>query len=87
MLLKNRSMAGLFWVVPMRLLLEVVASIVYITQVPGGLKRSSAVMRALGCNIRQIARTLQKRRQVQKSRVVLDRIILRHSPLSQFMNF
>ncbi len=83
MLLKNRSLAGLFWLVPLRFMLEVATSMFYLTQSPGGLKKSGAVWRALAYNIQRISATLKKRNPVQASRVVNDRSIFRHSPLSQ----
>ncbi len=72
MLLKNRCVAGLLWVIPLRLLLDCAAAIFYLTQFPGGLKKSGAVFRAWIDNIRAI----------QASRIVDDQTIFCHSPLS-----
>ncbi|MFZ4525209.1 MAG: glycosyltransferase family 2 protein [Chlorobium sp.] len=82
MLLKNRSLAGLLWVVPLRLLLEVAAALFYLTRFPGALKKSGAVFRALAYNIRELACTMKKRKKVQAMRIVGDRAIFRHSPIS-----
>jgi len=85
MLLKNRSVVGLFWVVPLRFLLDVAAAFMYLTQTPDGLKKSGAVFRAMNYNVLRIAGTLKKRRKVQSSRVVGDRTLFRRSPISQFI--
>jgi hypothetical protein len=82
MLLKNRSAVGLLWVIPLRLLLDVAAALFYLTQFPGGMKKSGSVFRAWACNIRMIAATLKKRSSIQGSRVVGDRAIFRHFPIS-----
>ena len=82
MLLKNRSVAALLWVLPLRLLLEVAAALFYLTQFPGGIKKSGAVFRALSCNILRFTVTMKKRRMVQSSRVVDDRTIFRGTPRS-----
>ena len=80
MLLKNRSLSGLFWLLPLRFLLEVAAAFFYLTQFPDSLKKSVAVFRALGWNLRHLGATLQKRRTIQGSRVVAERTIFRHLP-------
>ena len=82
MLLKNRSVTALVWILPLRLLLEFAAALFYLTQFPGGMKKSGAVFRALACNIRRFTGTMKKRRMVQSLRVVDDRTIFRHAPLS-----
>ena len=82
MLLKNRSAAGLFWVLPLRMLLDVAAALFYLTQFPGALKKSGAVFRAWACNIREFAGTMKKRRMIQSSRVVEDRTIFCNCPIS-----
>ncbi|MEI6651577.1 MAG: glycosyltransferase family 2 protein [Chlorobiaceae bacterium] len=82
MILKNRSLAGLLWVIPLRLLLEVAAALFYLTQFPGALKKSGAVFRALAYNIRKLACTMKKRNKVQAMRSVGDHTIFRHSPIS-----
>ena len=82
MLLKNRSAAALLWVLPLRLLLDVAAAVFYLTQFPGALKKSGAVFRALAYNIRGISGIMKKRQTVQSSRVVDERTIFRHAPLS-----
>ena len=68
MLLKNRSMAALLWVLPLRLLLEIAAALFYLTQYPYGLKKSAAVFRALGHNLRWFRYTMKKRRSAAASR-------------------
>ena len=83
MQLKNRSIAGLCWVVPMRVLLEVAASVYYLTQLPGGLKKSGAVWRSIAYNISRMPETLKKRNTIQRSRVLADRTLFQHSPISQ----
>ncbi len=82
MILKNRSMAGLLWVIPSRFLLEVAAALFFLTQFPGALKKSGAVFRALAYNIRKLACTMKKRQKVQAMRIVGDRTIFSHSPIS-----
>ncbi len=82
MLLKNRSAAALLWLLPLRLLLDVAAAIFYLTQFPGGLKKSGAVFRAWIFNIRGFSGTMTKRRMVQSSRVLNERSIFRYAPLS-----
>ena len=83
MLLKNRSTAGLCWLVPVRFILDVAASVYYLTQVPGGLKKSGAVWRAMAYNIQRISGILKKRNSIQRSRTINDRTLFCHSPLSQ----
>ena len=82
MILKNRSMAGLLWVIPLRLLLEVFAGLYYLTQFPGAPKKSGAVFRALAYNIRNLACTMKKRQKVQAMRIVGDRTIFSQFPIS-----
>ncbi len=82
MILKNRSTAGLLWVIPLRLLLEFAAAVFYLTQFPGALKKSGAVFRALAYNIRKLASTIKKRQKIQAMRIVGDRTIFCHSPIS-----
>ena len=84
MLLKNRSVAELSWVMPLRLLLEVAAALFYLTEIPGGLKKSGAVFRALAYNIRHIGAILKKRKVVQAIRVTREQALFRYSPLSIF---
>ncbi|ACF43130.1 glycosyltransferase family 2 protein [Pelodictyon phaeoclathratiforme] len=82
MLLKNRGMAGLLWVLPLRLLLDLAVALFYLTQFPGSLKKSGAVFRAWSFNLRALAATMKKRRTIQTSRVVDDRTIFRDAPPS-----
>ncbi len=82
MLLKNRSTAGLFWVIPLRFLLDLAAALFYLTRFPGGLKKSGAVFRAMGSTLSHFGVIMQKRKAVQRSRVVAEKIIFRHFPLS-----
>ncbi len=82
MLLKNRSAATLFWLLPLRMLLDVATAIFYLKQFPGGLKKSGAVFRAWSFNIRGFAGIMAKRHTVQSSRVLDERSIFRHLPLS-----
>jgi GT2 family glycosyltransferase len=83
MLLKNRSMAGLCWLVPVRCMLDVVTSIYYLTQLSGGVKKSGAVWRAIASNIRQFSVTLKKRQAIQCARVVDEHTLFGHAPISQ----
>ena len=83
MQLKNRSMAGLCWLLPIRFLLEIAASVYYLTQLPGGLKKSAAVWRAMAYNFSRMPETLKKRNTIQHSRVIDDRTLFQHSPISQ----
>ena len=80
MLLKNRSMASLMWVLPFRLLLEVAAALFYLTQYPEGLKKSGAVFRALWHNVRCFDDSMEKRKPIQRSRVVDEKALFRHVP-------
>lgn len=82
MFLKNRNLTGLLWVIPLRLLLEVVAALFYLTQFPGGMKKSAAIFQALYDNIRRLPKTMKKRQDIQALRRVDDRTIFRHSPIS-----
>ncbi len=82
MLLKNLGAANLLWVIPLRMLLDVAAALFYFTQFPGCLKKSGAVFRAWADNIGMIAAIRKKRRTIQGSRVVGERTIFRHSPIS-----
>jgi hypothetical protein len=83
MLLKNRSMAGLCWLVPVRFMLDVATSIFYLTQLPGGLKKSGAVWRAIASNIRLFSGTLKKRHAIQCSRVIDEHTLFHGTPISQ----
>ncbi len=83
MQLKNRSMAGLCWLLPIRFLLEIAASVYYLTQLPGGLKKSAGVWRAMAYNFSRMPETLKKRNTIQHSRVIDDRTLFQHSPISQ----
>jgi GT2 family glycosyltransferase len=82
MLLKNLGTAGVLWVLPLRFLLEIAAALFYLTQFPGGLKKSGAVFRALWSNIMQFSGTMKKRSLVQASRVVQDKAIFRDTPVT-----
>jgi hypothetical protein len=81
MLLKNRGMAGLLWIIPLRLCLEIAAALFYLTQYPGALAKSHAVIQAAIDLLKDWPETMKKRRQVQSTRVVRDREIFRHLPL------
>ncbi len=80
MLLKNRSMAALLWVLPLRLLLDGAAALFYVTQYPDGLKKSGAVFRALWYNVRCFGNIMKKRTPIQRSRVVDEKALFRHVP-------
>jgi len=82
MLLKNLSLSGLLRVIPVRILLEAAASLFYLTQFSGGIKKSGAVLRALADTLLQMKGIMKKRRAVQSSRVADDRAIFSNSPLS-----
>jgi len=81
MLLKNRAFSALLWVVPLRVLLEVFVAFFYLSQYPGGLKKSGSVFRAMGYNIRAFGHTLRKRTTIQVSRVVEERRLFHGLPL------
>ncbi|TLU83110.1 MAG: glycosyltransferase family 2 protein [Chlorobium sp.] len=81
MLLKNRGMAGLLWIIPVRLCLEIAAALFYLTQYPEAMAKSRAVMQAIVDSLKDFSGTMQKRRQVQSTRVVGDREIFRRLPL------
>lgn len=82
MLLKNRGTAGLLWVIPVRLLLDLAAALFYLTQFPGGIKKCGAVFHAWIVNVRMFSVTMKKRRTIQASRVISDREVFRRLPLS-----
>jgi GT2 family glycosyltransferase len=82
MLLKNLGRGGLFWVMPLRFLLEIAAALFYVTQFPGGIKKSGAVFRAMHSNLTHLSGIMKKRKAVQKSRMINDSVIFRHSPLT-----
>ncbi|NTW83507.1 MAG: glycosyltransferase family 2 protein [Chlorobiaceae bacterium] len=80
MLLKNRGMAGLLWIMPVRLCLEIAAALFYLTQYPEAPAKSRAVMRAVIDSLKDFSETMKKRRLVQSTRVVGDREIFRRLP-------
>ncbi|NTV98999.1 MAG: glycosyltransferase family 2 protein, partial [Chlorobiaceae bacterium] len=82
MILKNRGMAGLLWSMPLRMVLELGAALFYLTQYPGALRKSQAVLKAAFHNLRDWNVILRKRRSVQASRVTGDSTIFRGLPLS-----
>jgi GT2 family glycosyltransferase len=82
MLLKNRGLAGLLWLIPIRVLLEGGAALFYLFQYPGAFKKSRAVLLAALHNFRDRGVILRKRREVQVSRVAREREILRGIPFS-----
>lgn len=82
MLLKNLSIIGLYWVLPIRLLLEVAAALFYLTQFPGSLAKSGAVWRAFGDTLRHWPDIMKKRRVVQRARQLPDRTVFKGLPLT-----
>jgi len=86
MLLKNRSIVSLMWVLPLRLLLEVAAALFYVTQYPDGLKKSGAVFRALWYNVRRFGDTMTTRQVVLRLRVVDEHTLFRHFPILHLFN-
>ena len=82
MLLKNRGTAGLLWVIPLRFLLDLASALFYLTRFPGGLKKSGAVFRAMASTLGNFGRIMHKRRAIQASRVVAEKIMFTHFPIS-----
>ncbi|MEI6639125.1 MAG: glycosyltransferase family 2 protein [Chlorobium sp.] len=86
MLLKNRSMVALWWVFPIRLLLEVAAALFYVTQYPDGLKKSGALFRALWYNVCFFGDTMKKRKRIQRLRVVDEHALFCPFPILHLFN-
>jgi hypothetical protein len=84
MLLRNRSLAGLLFVLPARLLLEVAAAFYYLTGGVDGIARAKQVVRAAAGNLYGLGETLRKRRQTQQTRKICDRKLFRGAPFSMF---
>ena len=82
MILKNRSLTGLLWVIPLRVLLEIVAALFYLTRFPGALKKSGAVFRAMAYTFKKLGTSLKKRSKIQQTRVAGDRLLFLQSPVS-----
>jgi len=84
MLLKNRSGAALFFVFPLRLLLECAAVILYLSTGRQRMRRAMSVFRALFDNLRCLPALFRKRKAVQSMRKVDDPVIFRDVPVSIF---
>lgn len=82
MLLKNREAAALFFVLPLRLVLECVSVLHYLLSKQHRSENVLAVMRALFDNMLRLRDTLRKRKKVQGLRVVSDSVLLRRAPFT-----
>ena len=82
MLLRNRSAAALWYVLPLRLLLEVAALIRYMTEGGEGRARAAQVLRAAADNLRGIGGILARRGEIQRGRRIGDRELFHGAPIS-----
>ena len=82
MLLKNRDMAALVWVLPIKLVLECVAGIYYLATKRYRFSKALNVFRAMFDNVLRLGETVKKRKEVQRMRKVPDSILFRGVPLS-----
>jgi len=85
MLLRNRSATPLMLLLPLRLALEVVSILFYLTSGKEGIKRAVQVVRAAAATLRRSPETLQQRQLIQRMRTVADRELFRDSPFSIFL--
>uniref|UniRef100_Q3AQZ9 Glycosyl transferase n=1 Tax=Chlorobium chlorochromatii (strain CaD3) TaxID=340177 RepID=Q3AQZ9_CHLCH len=85
MLLKNRSLVALLWIMPIRMVMELGAALFYLTKADG-LKKSGMVFRALRDQLRAMPTTLRKRRTIQTNRTVSDRQLFHHQPFFHLLN-
>ncbi|WP_041466161.1 glycosyltransferase family 2 protein [Chlorobaculum parvum] len=85
MLLRNRSATPLMLSLPLRLALEVVSMLFYLTGGKEGIKRASQVVRAAAATLRRLPETLQQRQLIQRMRTVTDSELFRDSPFSIFL--
>ncbi|ABB23430.1 glycosyltransferase family 2 protein [Pelodictyon luteolum] len=85
MLLKNRSTGGLFRILPLRYLLEFAAVLYYLPHAPEGRRKAAAVFRAMRDAFLQLPLTLRKRRHVQSSRKVGERVVFSGMPFFQLL--
>ena len=83
MLLKNRSTPNLFWIFPLRLVLEGAAIVYYLfAGGPGSIGKAVGVLRAMVDNAAALSKTLRKRAKVQKSRQQPDSRLFRGAPFT-----
>jgi len=85
MLLRNRSATPLMLSLPLRLALEVVSILFYLTGGKEGIKRASRVVRAAAATLRRLPETLRQRQTIQRTRTIADRELFRDSPFSIFL--
>jgi GT2 family glycosyltransferase len=84
-LLRNRSAAPLIALLPLRLALEAVATLYYLTGGKEGVARAAQVGRAFIDALRKLPDALRQRRAIQRRRTVSDRELFRNAPLSIFL--
>ncbi len=83
MLLKNRSMPNLFWIIPLRLVLEGVAVVYYLfAGGSGSTGKAIGVLRAIVDTVMMLPKILGKRKNVQEKRQLTDSGLFKGAPLS-----
>jgi len=86
MLLRNRGSAALWFVVPVRVLLEFAAVLYYLAGGRAGFERAWQVLRAAAHNLRGFSGTLRMRGMIQRGRRVTDRELFRGAPFSVLLS-
>ena len=86
MLLRNRGTAALFFVVPLRMLLEFAAVLYYLAGGRSGVALAWQVIRAAAHNLRWFSDTLRMRGVIQGGRMVYDRDLFRGAPFSVLLS-
>lgn len=85
MLLRNRSAVALWFILPLRMLLELAALLYYLAGGSDGASRAAQLLRAALDNWRTLGETLRRRGEIQRGRRVADRELFRGAPLSVFL--
>jgi len=86
MLLRNRGLAALWFLLPIRLMLEAAATLYYLAGGRDGRARAGQVIRAAVDNLLSLGQTLRQRGQIQRGRRVADRELFRGAPISVFLS-
>jgi len=85
MLFRNRGMAALVFMLPLRLFLEVVSIFFYLADGRSGWSKAVQVPKAFASALGRLGMTLRQRRSIQRTRVVSDRELFRGAPVSVFL--
>ncbi|MDX2130276.1 MAG: glycosyltransferase family 2 protein [Chloroherpetonaceae bacterium] len=83
MLLKNLSTVNLFFIVPVRLLLEVLSIAFYLKK--SGFEYAGCVVRGLVWNLKMLFRNLRKRSAIQSFRIKSDSEIFQNLPFAKVL--